>query len=102
KEALESIGITGLEGLSKDLFAQYKSGSHLLVVSSAMDDTIPGIITSVFHKVNRAFEGSPRAIIVCSTIDEAERVFERMQRPARKLDVTIDLAHDKGNILQQR
>lgn len=102
REALEAIDIVGLNGINKEFFSLCKSGSHTCLIAPETTDKSDALISYVFHKVNQETEGSPRALIICSNIDRAEALSQRMQRAGRKLDVTIDLAHDKGNILQQR
>ena len=47
-------------------------------------------------------EGSPRAIVVCSTDEAAKELYKRFEEVSRALDLTIDLANEKGNMLQQR
>ncbi|MFN6014695.1 MAG: DEAD/DEAH box helicase, partial [Flavobacteriales bacterium] len=57
---------------------------------------------SVLQKITEASEGSPRAIIVCASDQKAYELHERLEKICRILDLTVDLAHDRGNMLQQR
>lgn len=101
-DALSLLEITTLEKTGKTVFSQAKSGGNLLVISPEHSGKTTGALVTVFNKVNQEYEGSPRAIVVCSTIDKAVDLHTKMVRVGRRLDVTVDLAHDKGNMLQQR
>jgi superfamily II DNA/RNA helicase len=57
---------------------------------------------SLLQKINEACEGSPRAIVVCSSDDKAHELHAIVEKICRPLDLTVDLAHDRGNKLQQR
>lgn len=52
--------------------------------------------------VPRAEEGSPRAIIIASSDNEAREIQELLLKRTRELDLTIDLITEKGKKLQQR
>lgn len=102
REALSLIAINGLTGIANTTFSSVKSGGHLLVIAPEKSGKTTSAITAVFNRVHQEHEGSPRAILICSTIDKAVELHTTMVRAGRKLDVTADLAHDKGNMLQQR
>ena len=102
QDALSHIEINELVGLSKTTFSSVKSGSHLLIIAPEKSGKTTSAITAVFNRVHQQHEGSPRAIFICSTIDKAVDLHTKMLRAGRRWDVTGDLAHDKGNMLQQR
>jgi superfamily II DNA/RNA helicase len=47
-------------------------------------------------------EGSPRAIIVCASDEEARHIEAYFQKAAKAKDLTVDLVVEKGNKLKQR
>lgn len=47
-------------------------------------------------------EGSPRAILVCSSDEEARHIEAYFQKAAKTKDLTVDLVVEKGNKLKQR
>lgn len=102
KEALKSIDILGVSEFGKELFSTIKSGSHVLALAPEKSGKTNAAIVACFNKVNKELEGSPRVIFICKSIDSAVKMHERLQRVAEQLDVTVDLAHDKGNMVQQR
>jgi superfamily II DNA/RNA helicase len=79
-----------------------KSGSHVLANAPKDFGKTEAAIVASFDKVNQQMEGAPRVLYVCSSIEESIRVHEIMTRVAAPLDVTVDLAHEKGNQVQQR
>ncbi len=101
-EALEIMEITKLEAYSKELFSAIKSGRPIFATAPKNSGKTTAALVAVFNKVNQETEGSPRAVFMSSTVDEVEALGRKTYRPARRLDVTIDLAHDKGSMLQQR
>jgi superfamily II DNA/RNA helicase len=102
KEALAGVEITDVSEFGKQLFSTIKSGSHILAVAPKNTGKTKAAIVACFNKVNKELDGAPRVLYVCSGIDESIRIFELMSQVARPLDVTIDLAHDKGDQVKQR
>jgi superfamily II DNA/RNA helicase len=78
-----------------------KSGQSVLGVAS-FHEYKNAIIEWVTLFVPKAEEGSPRAIIIASTEEEAREVREILAAGTRELDLTIDLITEKGKKLQQR
>jgi ATP-dependent RNA helicase RhlE len=101
-EALERIEITSLEGDAKTFFSNIKSGKNTIIVAPVASGKTATALVSILNKVNRGYEGSPRAIYLTNSIENAEQLHKRMSVISRKLDITIDLIHDKGNMIQQR
>lgn len=102
KEALAKVNLTSIDGFAKQIFSNIKGGGNFFMAGPKGTGKTTAAIVSTFHRVNKEYEGSPRAIFICSTIDEAVRVYDQMVQICRVLDITVDLAHDKGNIQQQR
>lgn len=101
-EALKSINIESLEDQSKQFFTTIKSGKNSWINSPAGTGKTTAASVAIFNRVNQEYEGSPRAIYMSDTIDKAEQVHKRFSLVCRKLDITTDLVHDKGNMVQQR
>lgn len=101
-EALKSINIESLEDQSKQFFTAIKSGKNSWINSPAGTGKTTAASVAIFNRVNQEYEGSPRAIYITDTIDKAEQVHKRFSLVCRKLDITTDLVHDKGNMVQQR
>lgn len=101
-EALKTIPIESLIDDAKSFFTTIKSGKNLLISAPVSSGKTTTAIVSIFNKVNQEYEGSPRAILLTDTIEKAEALHKKIAPVCRKLDVTADLIHDKGNSVQQR
>jgi superfamily II DNA/RNA helicase len=102
KEALTSIDILGVSEFGKALFSTIKSGSHILALAPENSGKTDAAIVACFNQVNKQLEGAPRVVFICKSIDAAVKMHERMAKVAVHLNVTVDLAHDKGDMVQQR
>lgn len=104
-EVVEALKLIGIEQLNHDattFFSAIKSGKNSFINAPLASGKTTTAIVSILNKVNHEYEGSPRAIYLTSTIDKAEQVYKKLGSISRKLDITIDLIHDKGNMIQQR
>lgn len=101
-EAFEYAEIQELNEFGKSLFSSIKSGGHLFVTSPKETGKTEAAIVATFNKVNSQLEGSPRVLYICSSIEEVKRVHSIMTKIAWRLDVTVDMAHDKGDMVLQR
>lgn len=78
-----------------------KSGQSVLGVA-ALEEYKQLLAEWITIFVPQAEEGSPRAIIIASSEQEAREVHELIAAATRKLDLTVDLITEKGKKLQQR
>lgn len=101
-EALKFIQIESLVDDAKTFFSTIKSGKNSLIVAPKSTGKTTAALVSIFNKVNQEFEGSPRAIYLTDSIEKAEVFQKKIAVVCRKLDITSDLIHDKGNMVQQR
>lgn len=102
QEMLPDKGITELNEFQIRVIDAIKSGKNILAEGHHGSGKTTAIYLSVLQKITEAGEGSPRAIIVCASDQKAYELHERLEKICRILDLTVDLAHDRGNILQQR
>jgi len=101
-EALKTIPIESLVDAAKSFFSTIKSGKNVLISAPVSSGKTTTALVSIFNKVNQEYEGSPRAILLTNSIEKAEALHKKIAPVCRKLDVTADLIHDKGNSIQQR
>jgi superfamily II DNA/RNA helicase len=78
-----------------------KSGQSVLGVA-ALEEYKQLLAEWITIFVPQAEEGSPRAIIIASSEQEAREMHELIAAATRKLDLTVDLITEKGKKLQQR
>jgi superfamily II DNA/RNA helicase len=100
--ALSQVEITGVSEQVQLIFSAIKSGSHVLAIAPKNFGKTNLAIVASFDKVNKELEGAPRVIFICKSIDESVRLYEIMRKIAAPLNVTVDLTHDKGNMVKQR
>ena len=101
-ELLPEFGITTLNSLENKVIDSIKSGKNAVVESGAGTGKTTSAMLTVFQRITEPGEGSPRCIVICADDQRANELHSRMDRIAKRLDLTLDLAHEKGNILQQR
>jgi superfamily II DNA/RNA helicase len=101
-QALALAEITGLSDYGKQLFTNIKSGGNIFALAPKNSGKTEAAVVACFNKVNKELDGAPRVLYICADVEEAMRLYELMTKVARPLDVTIDLAHDKGDQVKQR
>jgi hypothetical protein len=86
---------------SERLLKALKSGSSILSIAGPEDyrDLMPDLVKEF---VPEAAEGSPRAIVLCASDDDAKAYHEVMAKAVKSLDLTVDLVFEKGSKLKQR
>jgi len=102
KEALAFGEVQEISTFGKQLFSSMKAGGHLIAYAPKDSGKTNAAIIACFNKVNAQLEGSPRVLFISHGIDEAHRVHAIMSKVAWRLDVTVDLTHDKGDMVLQR
>jgi superfamily II DNA/RNA helicase len=78
-----------------------KSGQSVLGAAS-LEEYKNLLVEWITIFVPKAEEGSPRAIIIASSEQEAREIHEIVTAGTRSLDLTVDLITEKGKKLQQR
>jgi len=101
-EILPDKGITELNEFQIKILDGMKSGKNILGAGPEGCGKTTAILLSVLQKIQEPGEGSPRAIIICASDQKAIDLHAELLRICRILDLTVDLANDKGNMLQQR
>ena len=101
-EILPQKGISELNEFQLRILSGLRSGKHLRVEGPTGAGKTTAALVSVLEKVESAGEGSPRAIIICTDDKTAMALHKQLKEICRTLDITVDLAHEKGNKLQQR
>ncbi len=102
QEILPEKGISELNDFQSKVIDGLKSGKNLLIEGHDGAGKTTALLLSILQKITEASEGSPRAIIICSSDDKAYALHATLEKICRLLDLTVDLAHDRGNKLQQR
>lgn len=101
-ESLASVDITELSDFGKTLLSQIKSGGNIIAHAPENSGKSTAAIVACFNKVNQELEGAPRILYICGSVEDAISKHELMSKIANPLDVTVDLAHEKGDMVKQR
>lgn len=99
---LEEAGITELNELQRLCYGRVKQGGDCILLGDpGSGKSTAAAIVSVM-KAPKAFEGSPRVLIWCSSIEKADKLHQLINRLIRKTEIAAELVHDKGNMIQER
>lgn len=101
-EILPDKGITEINEFQVKIIDAVKAGKNILGTGPEGSGKTTAILLSVLQKITEPGEGSPRAIVVCSTDQKAIELHAQFHKICRNLDLTVDLANEKGNQIQQR
>ncbi len=101
-EILPDKGVTELNEFQTKIIDAVKAGKNILAEGSAGSGKTKAIFISLLQRITEPGEGSPRAIVFCASDQKAYELHAELEKICRILDLTVDLAHDRGNMLQQR
>ena len=90
-----------MESYEQEILKKLKSGISVIGISKP-EEYIPAIPNFIKAFVPQAEEGSPRALVLCLTDDDAKSIHEVLEKATKEIDLTIDLVFDKGSKLKQR
>lgn len=101
-ENLAKEEIVGFLAEQEKLFSKIREGRNWLIDQEQATGISSLLGWTLIHKVPTPEEGSPRAIIVCKDDAKADEMFNNLKRWAKRMDLTFDLIHERGNKLKQR
>lgn len=101
-ELLTDRGFNELNEFQGKIIDAVKGGKNLMVEGPLDAGKTTSILFSVLQRITEAGEGSPRAIVICADDQRARALHEQFEKLCRPFDLTVDLAVEKGNMLQQR
>lgn len=81
---------------------RFRSGANLLLEAADGLGKTRALLVAILHKIDQPGEGSPRALVICKDDEDARTLHADLAKLAKYDDLTVDLALDKGNMLQQR
>lgn len=101
-ENLNSTGFNDFLPEQAKLFQKIREGKNLIVITDGNKGLSSLFLMTALYKVPEPEEGSPRVVIICASDNEAIARYEDLKKWSRHMDLTIDLAHEKGKQIQQR
>lgn len=102
ENTLVELGLEGYTEKQEKLIKLAKQGKNHLVYTSIDKDLTDGLHFISFMRAPEMFEGSPRVLWITATPDLARERVQSFQKLMKRSDVTVELADDKGKIIEQR
>ncbi|MDR0801723.1 DEAD/DEAH box helicase [Fluviicola sp.] len=102
KNTLVELGIEKYTEKQEKLIKLAKQGKNQLVYASTDQELIDGLLFISFMRAPEMLEGSPRVLWFTSSPENARERVKSFHRLMKRSDVTIELADDKGKIIEQR
>lgn len=102
EETFPSAGIEKPNELQEKVLQRVKQGGDLLVIAGKSSGKSIAAAIAALEKVPEQLEGSPRAVIICSTSEQAKITAAFIVKVSRRKEIYVELAHDKGNMIEQR
>ncbi len=102
EETFSSAGIEKPNELQEKVLQRVKQGGDLLVIAGKSAGKSTAAAIAALEKVPEQLEGSPRAVIICSTSEQAKITAAFIVKVSRRKEIYVELAHDKGNMIEQR
>jgi len=99
---LEDTEFATLNELQQKSIAKVKQGGDCVFVSGDRTGKTTAIAMSSIVKAPHSYEGSPRVIVFSSTVDKAHQLHKQLSTWVRRTEISIELAHDKGNMVLER
>jgi ATP-dependent RNA helicase RhlE len=102
---IENLVTAGFEDFlpeQKKLFGKIREGKNLIIMTEGNKGLSSLFLITALNKVPVPEEGSPRVVVICANDDEAQSRYEDLKKWSRHMDLTIDLAHERGKQIQQR
>ncbi|HLP56485.1 MAG TPA: DEAD/DEAH box helicase family protein [Fluviicola sp.] len=99
---LTELGVSGLNDMQSALIARVKQGGDAVILTDRSNDPGTGISYVSVMKAPKAFEGSPRVLVLSPTIDSVHVLHKQLTDWTRRTEIAVELGHDKGNMIQER
>lgn len=98
QKALEEAGLTEPTELQKETFGTIKSGADCVVAAPDGDGKTTAIVINVIQKLEKAFEQSPRALIVVQDKARVQEMQEMFRQYGSYTDLRVYGVYEQGDI----
>lgn len=98
QKALEEAGLTEPTELQKETFGTIKSGADCVVAAPDGGGKTTAIVINVIQKLEKAFEQSPRALIVVQDKARVQEMQEMFRQYGSYTDLRVYGVYEQGNI----
>lgn len=102
ENTLAESGREGYTEKQEKLIKLSKQGKNQLIFTSIDQDLIEGLHFISFMRAPEMLEGSPRVLWFTPSWESAREKVKSFHQWMKRTDVTIEIADDKGKIIEQR
>ncbi|MDF3027788.1 MAG: box helicase domain protein [Fluviicola sp.] len=102
EKVLTELGHEGYTERQEKLIKLSKQGKNQLIFTSLDQELIDGLHFISFMRAPEMLEGSPRVLWITPNWESAREKVKSFHRLMKRTDVTIEIADDKGKIIEQR
>lgn len=102
ENTLAELGREGYTEKQEKLIKLSKQGKNQLIFTSIDQELIDGLHFISFMRAPEMLEGSPRVLWFTPSWESAREKVKSFQQLMKRTDVTIEIADDKGKIIEQR
>jgi len=102
ENTLTEANITSLNPLQQAIVSRVKQGGDAVFIAGKQRGKSTGIALASVIKAPKAFEGSPRVLILSPTIDSVHTLHKALSDWIRRTEIAAEIAHDKGNMVLER
>ncbi|WP_343636872.1 DEAD/DEAH box helicase [Fluviicola sp.] len=102
ENTLAELGREGYTEKQEKLIKLSKQGKNQLIFTSIDQELIDGLHFISFMRAPEMLEGSPRVLWFTPSWESAREKVKSFQHLMKRTDVTIEIADDKGKIIEQR
>ncbi len=99
---LEERSLTALNELQQKTIARLKQGGNAVITGESGSGKTTAVALASLIKAPDSYEGSPRVIILSSTVDKAHQLHAQLTEWVRRTEISVELTHDKGNMVRDR
>lgn len=102
KETLKDEAFKEPNEFQREIHKQLKKGGNALIKAAIGSGKSTSMLINALLKSPDSYEGSPRALLICSTLDNAFAVHKTLQKLTRRTEISVELIHEKGNMILER
>jgi hypothetical protein len=102
ENTLVESGLEGYTERQEKLIKLSKQGKNQLIFTQLDQEVIDGLHFISFMRAPEMLEGSPRVLWITPSWEKAREKVQSFKRLMKRTDVTIEIADDKGKIIEQR
>ena len=99
---LEERSLTSLNELQQKVIARLKQGGNAVITGESGSGKSTAVALASLIKAPHSYEGSPRVLILSSTVDKAHQLHAQLTDWVRRTEISVELTHDKGNMVRDR